>query len=182
MKSQLPNFKYHPDPVKTGHVISCSDTCICCGQARGFIYSGPIYAIGNIEVSLCPWCIADGTAYKRLGFEFTDGASIGGSGDWETVSADILEEVTCRTPGFCGWQQERWFTHCNDAAAFLGVIGWKDLVALGEAAILQFADATGLTQQVWRKHLPYLDKDGSPTGYLFQCLHCGIYGGYTDVD
>ena len=34
----------------------------------------------------------------------------------------------------------------------------------------------------WLAFFDALDKDGSPTGYLFRCLHCGALGGYTDSD
>ena len=37
----------------------------------------------------------------------------------ESVSDEIVAEVAYRTPGFTGWQQERWFTHCA-AGEFLG--------------------------------------------------------------
>jgi uncharacterized protein CbrC (UPF0167 family) len=37
------------------------------------------------------------------------------------VPADVVEEVAHRTPGFSTLQQARWWTHCGDAAAFLGV-------------------------------------------------------------
>jgi len=26
----------------------------------------------------------------------------------------VVEEVAYRTPGFSGWQQERWWTHCRE--------------------------------------------------------------------
>jgi uncharacterized protein CbrC (UPF0167 family) len=48
--------------------------------------------------------------------EFTD-VGVGVPND---VPQAVLEEVSQRTPGFLGWQQERWLYHCSDAAAFLG--------------------------------------------------------------
>ncbi|MFZ2642415.1 MAG: CbrC family protein [Verrucomicrobiia bacterium] len=27
-----------------------------------------------------------------------------------------------------------------------------------------------------------MNKDGSPTAYVFQCLHCGRHHGYSDCD
>jgi uncharacterized protein CbrC (UPF0167 family) len=53
--------------------------------------------------TVCPWCIADGSAHEKFGVEFTDWASIGG-GHWEAVSEEIANEVAFRTPGFSGWQ------------------------------------------------------------------------------
>ena len=66
--------------------------------------------------AICPWCIADGTAAARFGAAFTDAAGVGGYGDWDDVPPSVVDEVSQRTPGFTGWQQERWWTHCGDAA------------------------------------------------------------------
>lgn len=35
-----------------------------------------------------------------------------------------------RTPGYCGWQQEYWIAHCDDYCAFVGYVGWKELVEM----------------------------------------------------
>jgi len=40
----LPKFKYHPDPIATGSVAESENICACCEQARGYIYSGPVYS------------------------------------------------------------------------------------------------------------------------------------------
>ena len=32
----------------------------------------------------------------------------------------MLDEITQRTPGFTGHQQEHWLYHCGDGAAFIG--------------------------------------------------------------
>ncbi|WP_328624113.1 CbrC family protein [Streptomyces sp. NBC_00353] len=39
MSSQLPFFRYHPEPVTTGAVTASGEVCVCCGQARGWIYT-----------------------------------------------------------------------------------------------------------------------------------------------
>ena len=56
----------------------------------------------------------------------------------------MIEEVAYRTPGFSGWQQERWWTHCGDAGQFLGRAGRKELEAFGPEAITAIQDSTGL--------------------------------------
>jgi uncharacterized protein CbrC (UPF0167 family) len=186
----LPTFKYHPDPLKTESIIESDTVCKACGQARGFIYTGPVYAEDDLDDSLCPWCIADGTAHSKFEATFTDAAGIGGYGEWEEVPANVIAEVSERTPGFLGWQQEQWFTHCNDAAAFLGRVGYKELKRYGAQALDEFREATEIEEEDDEDEeesdgnglLHHLDKDGSPTGYLFKCLHCGKYGGYTDTD
>jgi uncharacterized protein CbrC (UPF0167 family) len=105
---QLPTFKYHPDPLATGSVIKSDAECVCCGEARGYVYAGPVYAEEEYEQSICPWCIADGSAHDDLGATFTDEDGIGGHGEWDDVQQDVIDEVAHRTPGFTGWQQEQW--------------------------------------------------------------------------
>lgn len=55
----------------------------------------------------------------------------------------ILVEVSQRTPGFIGWQQEHWLYHCADAAAFLGRVGWDDVAGQPDAVASLRADLTG---------------------------------------
>src|SRR5205809_697888 len=109
----LPKFKYHPDPLKSGSVVPSEKVCEVCGHARGLIYSGAIYGPSDLEI-VCPWCINDGSAHTKFQAEFVDRALVGGDA-WDSVSSEIADEVSFRTPGFSGWQQERWFTHCLDA-------------------------------------------------------------------
>src|SRR3954452_7382977 len=118
----LPTFRYHPDPIATGSIKPSGASCICCAEARGFVYAGPVYSTrNNLDDAICPWCIADGSAAKKFDASFTDAAGIGGGDeDWPEVSAGIIEEVSLRTPGYNSWQEERWFTCCDDAAAYLG--------------------------------------------------------------
>ncbi len=97
----LPTFRYHPDPVATGSVVDSGAVCECCERARGFVYTGPIYAANEIE-RLCPWCISDGSAASKLGAGFADI----GFGVPEDVPVDVAREVSERTPSFTSWQQE----------------------------------------------------------------------------
>jgi len=61
-------------------------------------------------------CIADGSFAARFDATFTDDAPL------SSLDAQIVDEVTRRTPGYSAWQQEQWMTHCDDAAAFLGPV------------------------------------------------------------
>lgn len=178
----LPYFKYHPDPIQTGSVTSSDKVCAVCNLSRGYIYTGPVYVRGGFEKPICPWCISDGAAHNKFGLEFQDASMVGGGGQWDEVSLEVINEVTLRTPGFCGWQQEQWFTHCHDAAAFLGPVGYKELRTLDKTALKSFKQSLHLPEESWEKLFHDLDRDGSPTAYLFQCLHCGYFGGYTDCD
>jgi uncharacterized protein len=179
----LPVFKYHPDPVATGHVIESDTECACCGTVRGFIYTGPVYAVEEYNEQICPWCIADGSAHEKLDASFTDEDGIGGGGMWDEVPEEIVQEVAFRTPGFCGWQQEQWWTHCGDAAQFLGRAGRKELLAFGPQAVTAIQESAGLSDgPEWEQFLSALDREGSPTAYVFRCTKCGELGGYQDCD
>lgn len=112
----------------------------------------------------------------------TDAVSIGGCGEWETVADEIVAEVAYRTPGFSGWQPERWFTHCGDAGEFLGAAGNTELERFGSEDMEAVRKETGLSDVDWRTYLPLLSKRFSPTAYIFRCLHCGAFGGYSDCD
>ena len=179
----LPTFKYHPDPVKTGSVKPSAAKCVCCGRSRGYIYTGPVYAIKKYAESICPWCIGDGSAHEKLDASFQDDMGIGGGGMWDEVPQQVIEEIAFRTPGFSGWQQEQWWTHCGDAAQFIGRAGRAELEAAGPEAIAAIRESTGLKgDDEWEEFFTALEKDGSPTAYLFRCVQCGRLGGYQDCD
>ncbi|MGP1345350.1 MAG: CbrC family protein [Phycisphaerales bacterium] len=179
----LPKFKYHPDPIKTEMVVPSDGACVCCGKTPGFMYAGPVYATEEYVEEICPWCIADGSAHSKLEAEFTDPESIGAGPGWDQVSEEVIAEVSQRTPGFSGWQQECWWTHCGDAAQFLGRAGRDELSELGNEAISAIRASTGIqSDEEWGEFFAALDKDGSPTAYLFRCAKCGAIGGYQDSD
>ncbi len=182
MPEALPDFRYHPDPVASGAIERSETKCIVCGQNRGFIYAGPVYAEEEFYKEICPWCIADGRAHRELQAEFFDSAGVGGGGVWESVSDEVVAAIAERTPSFSGWQQERWFTCCGDAAAFVGRAGTRELQAHGPEAHEAIRREAGLDASAWSDYLDELDGEGSPTAYLFRSLHCGSFGGYSDCD
>ena len=177
----LPTFKYHPDPVATESVQKSKTKCVCCNQARGYIYTGPVYSEKDYDDCICPWCIADGSAHKKLGVEFHDPAGVGGD-NWEPVDDDVINEIVTRTPGFSGWQQERWWTHCGDAAQFIGRAGHDEVMNAGPRTIAIIEQDAGIDEEDWDEYFEDMDKDGSPTAYLFKCRKCGQIGGYSDMD
>ena len=180
----LPTFRYHPDPLATGCVERRPGvTCPACARARGFVYVGPVISIhDDLHDKVCPWCIASGAAQKKLGATFADEEGIGGYGEWDDVSEQVIEEVCHRTPGFHGWQQEQWWTCCDDAAAYLGHAGKDDLLSMWPAAIPAIRESSGMKEgPVWDQLFGALHRDHGPTAYVFRCLHCGKLGGYQDV-
>lgn len=179
MTSVLPEFAYHPDPLATGFVERSDGTCLSCGQPRGFIYTGPVHAVEELIDSLCPWCIANGSAAARFDATFADDVPRP-----DDVPAEVVATITKRTPGFSGWQQEHWLYHCGDGAAFLGRVGWPELQILPDAieSLRQEHAALGWTPELIEEYLRELDKDGSPSAYLFRCRHCGTHLAYSDFD
>jgi uncharacterized protein len=179
----LPTFKYHPDPLTTGSVKRSDVMCECCGQKRGFIYSGPVYCVEELSDCICPWCIAYGSAHSKFNAEFTDAAGVGGYSNPSVVQSAIIDEVAFRTPGFSVWQQEHWLACCGDAAAFLGRAGRAELERQWPDAVASIQRECGMADgSDWQNYFRALDKDGSPTAYIFQCLHCGKHLGYSDCD
>jgi uncharacterized protein CbrC (UPF0167 family) len=181
---ELPHFKYHPDPITTEVICASHMECACCGQTRDYIYTGPVYAERDLSNCLCPWCIADGTAHQKFDARFVDPDVIGGYGGWDTVSKQVVEEVSCCTPGFSGWQQEMWWTHCADAAEFVGVAGYTELQQHGEEAVQfmreVFSRETNLQGQELDDHFKAFDRNSGPSAYVFCCRHCRKLGGYWD--
>jgi len=179
---KLPEFKYHQDPIKTGSVIKSDTECECCGEAKGYIYTGPAFCKEELDNCICPWCIASGRAHEDFDAEFTDFDAIGGYGSWDQIPKQIKEIVAFKTPGFCGWQQERWWTHCRDAAIFLGTAGKTEIKKLGSVLIRQLQQESGYNDEQWESYLNTLSQDSSPTAYIFKCGKCGELGGYSDCD
>jgi uncharacterized protein len=181
MSKTFPTFKYHPDPIATGSIVASATTCACCDEPRGYVYTGPVYAEDDYDDSICPWCIADGSAHEKLGASFTDEDGIGSDGAWSEVSDEVINEVAYRTPGFSAWQQEQWWTHCGDAGQYLGKAGKHELIAFGVEAIQAIQESTGLEDgDEWDEFFDALEKNGSPTAYVFRCETCGTMGGYQD--
>ena len=111
----LPTFKDHPDPMGTGSVEKSDVVCICCDPARGYIYTGPVYAIEEYFERICPWCIADGSAHNKLDASFSDECGIGGYAGWCEVPQEVVQEVAYQTPGFSGGSR----SNVGDTAATL---------------------------------------------------------------
>ncbi|WP_435204996.1 CbrC family protein [Micromonospora sp. bgisy143] len=186
-----PVFRYHPDPLATGSAMRIEHECSICGQLRQIRYRGPIY--GGQPETLCLHCIYSGEASRALGVvavatdgsdildmpaEFSDAIDVP-----DDVPHHVIEEITRRTPGFTGWQQESWLYHCGDGAAFLGPAGYRDVEPHPEALNMLRAShrQLGWSPEETEEFLHRLDRNGEPTAYLFQCLHCRTHLASWDI-
>ncbi|MET9378827.1 CbrC family protein [Streptomyces sp. NPDC002992] len=176
MTADLPYFRYHPDPVGSGSIRASAESCACCHRSTGWIYTATFYTTEVVNASFCPWCIADGSAAERFTGEFSDTYGLDG------VSEQTLQEVARRTPGFHAWQDPHWLVHCQDAAAFIGEVGYTELAAHPEALDQLRFD---LRMNGWHdasqlEHfLTHLGE--GPSAMLFRCTVCGTHLAYTDA-
>lgn len=187
IKGELPQFRYHPDPIRSGAFrFDKTVTCDCCNKQTSVYYQGPFYSKDDID-AFCPQCIANGEAAKKFEGAFQDYLGLEGiSPDPSVSNADVytdqqIDELIYRTPGYHGWQQEQWLGHCGDLCAFVRYVGWDEI----KDKLDEFVDLEGDCQEfgVPLDELPkYLHNGGSCQGYLFQCLHCGKYRLHGDFD
>src|SRR5262249_9402592 len=129
--------------------------------------------------ALCPWCIADGAAHEKFGASFTDEALFPAA-----IPQAVIEEVAFRTPGFSGWQQEKWLTCCGDAAAFLEPAGHAEISArypqLEGTLMMHIVHELGMSGGAAKSFFAALDRDNGPTAYVFACRHCDNKPVYVD--
>ena len=175
----LPLFKYHPDPIRSGSFVKSKKKCECCKKARSYIYTGPAYCEDDLEEALCPWCIGDGSAHKKYDATFVDEAVFP-----EDIPPAVVEEISCRTPGYSAWQSEQWFSCCRDAMAFLEPVGVPEIreryPQIENDVLAYIVSDLGLSHGDAKTMLESLRLDAGPTAYVFQCLHCGAYKTFVD--
>lgn len=166
----LPKFKYYPNLYKGDMVVFKEDICQCCGK-KVDAYIENMYSEEDIEC-LCLECVANGEAAKKFDGDFIQAA--------EKVSDPAKkDELFHRTPGYISWQGEYWLACCDDYCAYIGKVGTKELEEMGIAnEVFAEYDARGKYEDVRE----FLVKNGSVTGYLFKCLHCGKYHLWVDAD
>lgn len=164
----IPAFRYHPNPIATGSIKESDIVCRCCSQARGFIYTGSVYAPGSLRDSFCPWCIADGSAAQKFEAMFSDDHPLAADG----VSEDVIEEVTTRTPGYNSWQQEVWLSCCKDACEFHGDAPRSELQALQGDALARTLVAWEWREPNWQRFVQHYQPGGNPAVYKFVCRRC----------
>ncbi len=166
------SFKYHPNVWELGvfkHARSKKNPPLCqsCGNPTEY-YLDYIYA--DEEAScICPACVASGAASEKF-----NGCFVAES-EYSLIDQEAYaEELLYRTPGYDSWHGEHWLACCGDYCAFVAYVTTRDL---DERGIGDEAFTRG-----FRNFRDVLSKRGANRGYLFQCLHCGAYHVWVDVD
>ena len=178
---QLPFFSYYRDPMATGSFRTSSVSCVACGRARGVIYVGSVFGdrAEEVDESICPWCLADGSAAERFGVSFASDEDAPSD-----VAAAVREELSRRTPCFIGFQSPQWLFHCSDAAVYDKTVGYDGLVATpADLAAVRAAEAGASWSDPsdLDAFVQALEADGSPTAHMFTCRHCGVRLAYSDT-
>jgi len=170
-KTAIPKFKYLPSPLQS-KIFKAQKivTCDCCKKEVDVYYTGGIYAIERAEY-LCPTCIHSGAAARKYDGSFQEDLI----NDENVVNPNYTEEVMYRTPGYVSWQGNNWVAHCSDYCAFIGYVGWRELLERGITE--QFENFTAFSTIELSESLV---NNGHHQGYLFQCLECGHYVLYSD--
>lgn len=170
----LPAFRYHPDPLATGSVIRSDARCVCCGDARGYVYAGPVYAVDEYENCLCPRCIAHGSAQPsvaRTASAAANATKFPTRSSAKSLVARRAFRVGSRSAG------ERIAALPRSSSA----VRVPENCARSARRQSRRFGPTGLDEGAeWEHCLAALDKDGSPTAYMFRCIRCGEPGGYQD--
>ncbi len=172
---ELPKFKYHPDPVKTGSIKKSDETCECCGKKMGYIYSGSMYG-RNTPENLCPWCISDGTAYEKYELEFASimPAVIDPNNPSEiNCSEKAFNELLHKTPAFSSYQEIEWPNHCEDFCEFHGLAKVSDVKEISEGEKTRLFETSYLDEEELAHLVSGEDSEELHYFLKFKCVKCG---------
>lgn len=118
------------------------------------------------------------------------------------IADQRTDEINYCTPKISTWQEFQWPVHCGDYCCFIGEMGKEELNNLSlDGNGRKFLDTIlfeneGYKVKGWegeyeldnlwmrqlQEHTPRNDKDPVSCLFLFQCLTCGKYLGFTDFD
>ena len=170
---ELPTFPLFADPMREGSLKRTNLPCDLCGKTRGCLYKWTKSARDeSLEArSICPWCIADGTAAK-LGIRFHL-ACLG----YSLADKELLEGCT---PGYSSWYDNFWETCCGRPCVFLGRAEPSDLRGRWASAVPSIFSSCKFSDQRIEQLIDLMDPESSPCAYVFQCRECGALRGNWD--
>ena len=169
----LPEFRYHGSPLALGIIEESACNCSCCGEARGYAYSGSLYDVDDDTLVICPWCIADGLAHSKFGVTFNHAHHLP---DSATLADSVTHELFQRTPGFRSWQEREWICHCNDACRFMGDVSVDEAQSPDWDAVQRLMESYGqsnVDREVWSEMIQNYEP-GNPSLFKFVCTQCGL--------
>jgi uncharacterized protein CbrC (UPF0167 family) len=173
---QIPSFKYNPDPFKIGVFKEKEAICPCCRKSTPVIYCGPFYTREKVT-GICPDCIKDGSAAEKFHGKYHNVIS------YEYVEdRAFIDELVHRTPGYHGWQQEIWLSHCGDFCQIIDYVGWGEIIHLQHELVADLEDLASRFNKSVEQFCKVLQNDGIIQGYLFKCVRCGIHRLHADRD
>ena len=150
--------------------------CIACGDARGFMYTGPVYAVEEFVDEFCPWCIADGSAAAQFDAAFTDIDC--------NVPDDVPAERARRHRPPHARLRQRGSRTIGSTTAATAPCSSAAPAAPSSSRTRTRSSRCGRRSPAGdaqvEQHLAAMDKDGEPTAYLFRCRHCGTHLAYAD--
>ena len=175
----LPVFKYHRDAIRSGSIQESPNECQVCGEARGYIYTGPVFSEEDLDDAICPWCLADGSAAETFEATFVDSEAFP-----DETPAEAVEEISTRTPGYNTWQEQKWFVCCGDAMTFVEPVGTKEIreryPQLEGDVLWSIVYDLNISGGAAKRMLESLQRDAGPTAYVFQCPKCETYKAFVD--
>lgn len=181
---KFPEFKYHPDPLKTKSVVKSEDICECCLKRTGYKYEGSIYGRSRVE-NLCPWCIGNGEAHRKFEAKFSSimPGSIGSQNPVKIECDDeAFDTLLHKTPGFSSYQEIEWPNHCNDFCEFHGV------ATVGDFKKISAEEKERLYRVSWLDETEILElqkgDERTELHYFFHfvCCKCGEFIFQVDPD
>jgi uncharacterized protein CbrC (UPF0167 family) len=82
------------------------------------LYDGVVYALSRVE-SICPWCIADGSAADKYDASFFDAQFCDADQKRIEAPAEWYDRVFGRTIGFATFNPIGWWVHCGEPAEYV---------------------------------------------------------------
>lgn len=174
MPDVLPAFSLHPNAALYGVIQQTTIVCDVCGIDREWAYTGPFYSASKPkELSLCPWCIADGRAAQQYHGTFHDTSFD------DSASTNSITAVLTRTPGFPTMNPIFWPDHHGQCCVFLG-----DFIPEEQPKLLELESIREELRRIARElglaEESLLQSSGSLYILLFQCSVCNTYRLSTD--
>lgn len=112
----LPVFPYHRDPVASGSIVLSEAACQCCGRKRVAMYRGRILQLVD---AICPWCIADGSAFDKFDATFIEAEFGDANSNPIAMPEHYRRDVFGRTVGFSVNNPITWWVHCDEPAEYV---------------------------------------------------------------